>query len=198
MELHFVKNDLRFSSGKIFVSLENRNYETRIYNRHQSLINQRMETYLMDTVNTYLDTGCFLNWCRAYETVLGKSCKKLGVVLLYFSNTVISEDPPSPVSFTFLLQPSQKTFLLPCHLRFYYSHRKRPSSPHVIYFSATAIAENHPPPMSFTKTNKLHHEQKNVSFYILLLKQIILREIDKVRNCSFGLFAHSLLHISTQ
>ena len=30
MELHFVKNDLRFSSGKIFVSLENGNYETRI------------------------------------------------------------------------------------------------------------------------------------------------------------------------
>ena len=57
-----------------------------------SLIDRRMEMYFIDIVNTY--TKCFvfkffrilycLYCCRAYETVLGKSCKKLGVFFLLF------------------------------------------------------------------------------------------------------------------
>ena len=64
-----------------------------------SLIDWRMEMYFIDIVNTY--TKCFvlkflgilycLYYCRAYETVLGKSCKKLGV-FSYYSTTAIAED----------------------------------------------------------------------------------------------------------
>ena len=51
-----------------------------------------METYLVDILNTYtecfvskfLDIAFSLNSCRVYETVLGNSCKTLGVVLFCF------------------------------------------------------------------------------------------------------------------
>ena len=42
------KSDLRFSSWKMFVSLET----------HPSLMDQRIEIYLIDIVNTY--TECFI------------------------------------------------------------------------------------------------------------------------------------------
>ena len=90
MELHFVKNNLRFSSEKMFVSLEKQKLlKPEFMRTHPSLIDQRMETYLIDIVNTY--TECFvlkflrivycLYWYKAYETVLGTLHKKLGVVL---------------------------------------------------------------------------------------------------------------------
>ena len=58
---------------------------------------KRMEIYLIDIVNTYTacsvlkfhDIAYCLYWCRAYETVLGKLCRKLGVVLFllfYYSH----------------------------------------------------------------------------------------------------------------
>ena len=56
--------------------------------------------YSVDIANTY--TECFvlkfldipycLYWCKAYETVLGKSCKKLGLFCFYFSTTATAED----------------------------------------------------------------------------------------------------------
>ena len=90
MELHFVKNNLRFSSEKMFVSLEKQKLlKPEFMRTHPSLIDQRMKTYLIDIVNTY--TECFvlkflrivycLYWYKAYETVLGTLHKKLGVVL---------------------------------------------------------------------------------------------------------------------
>ena len=59
-----------------------------------------MEMCLIDIVNTYaecfvlkfLDIVYCLYWCETYKTVLGKSRKKLGVVLFYFSTAVIGED----------------------------------------------------------------------------------------------------------
>ena len=91
IELHFVKIDLRFSSGKMFVSLEKRKLLKPGFMRDTpSLIDQGMEKYLIDIVSIY--TECFVltfpdidycfHWCKAYETVLGKSRKKLGAVLL--------------------------------------------------------------------------------------------------------------------
>ena len=90
-KLHFVKIDLRFSSGKMFVSLEKRKLLKPGFMRDTpSLIDQGMEKYLIDIVSIY--TECFVltfpdidycfDWCKAYETVLGKSRKKLGAVLL--------------------------------------------------------------------------------------------------------------------
>ena len=89
-ELHFLKNDLRFSFGKMFVLLEKRKLlNQNLWDKHPSLIDQRTEIYLIDIVNiyteyfvlTFLDIVYYLYWCKAYETVLGKSRKKLGVVL---------------------------------------------------------------------------------------------------------------------
>ena len=98
MELHFSKNDLRLSCGKIFVLLRKRKLiKPNLWQTHPSLIDQRMEIYLIGMVNTY--TECFaltfldsiycLYWCKTYETVLGKSRIKLGVVLFllfYYSH----------------------------------------------------------------------------------------------------------------
>ena len=58
-----------------------------------------------------------------------------------------------------------------------------PASPFVIYEKVT----------NYTK------KQKKIFFYIWLLKhiKIIIKAVEKVRNCSFNLFVNPLLHINT-
>ena len=66
----------------VCITRKTKTIKTKIY--------ERMEKYLIDIVSIY--TECFVlafpdidycfHWCKAYETVLGKSRKKLGAVLL--------------------------------------------------------------------------------------------------------------------
>ena len=61
MELYSVKNKFRFLSWKILVSIEKR----KLLNQHllvkyQNLIVKKMEKYLTDSVNTYMENVVFL------------------------------------------------------------------------------------------------------------------------------------------
>ena len=81
MELHFVKNNLRFSYGKIFLKPE--------FMRDTSEFDWSKNGNVFDWHRKHMyGMFCFkfswlycLYWCRAYEILLGKSCKKLGLVL---------------------------------------------------------------------------------------------------------------------
>lgn len=94
-KIFILENDC--ATGKITnLKLENHGnqnlWETRL-----SLTDQRMEMYLTDIVNKYtkyfalrfLDIVYCLHWSRSYETLVGKSWKKLGFVLyllFYYSH----------------------------------------------------------------------------------------------------------------
>ena len=83
IELNFVKNDIRFSSGKMFVSLEKRKLlKPKFYDRMEKYLIDIVSIYTECFVLTFLDIAYCFYWCKAYETVLGKSRKKLGAVLL--------------------------------------------------------------------------------------------------------------------
>ena len=57
MELESVKSKFRFSSGKIWVSLEKRRLSK------QNFIVQKMEKLLSDSVNTYRKCFFFSRYC---------------------------------------------------------------------------------------------------------------------------------------
>ena len=61
MELHFVKNEFRFSSGKMLVFLEKQKLlKQTLLEIYQNLIVQKMEKYLTDRVKTYMKNVSFL------------------------------------------------------------------------------------------------------------------------------------------
>ena len=101
MELHLVKNDVRFSPGKRLVSLEKRKLlNQNLWETHGSLIDQRVEICLIDIVNTY--TECFiLKFLILFIVYIGaehiKLClasraRNLVLFCFYFSTTAIAEN----------------------------------------------------------------------------------------------------------
>ena len=66
---------------------------------------------------------------------------------------------------------------------------------HFAIFSQTPVF----PFVIYGKVANYTKKQKKIFFYIWLLKhiKIIIKAVEKVRNCSFNLFVNPLLHINT-
>ena len=61
MELDSVRNEFRFSSGKMLVSLEKRKLlNQNLLGKYQNLFAQKIEKYLTDSINIYMENVVFL------------------------------------------------------------------------------------------------------------------------------------------
>ena len=90
MDLDFLKNELRFSSGKMFVALEKRTLLKPKFTKDPPEFDWSKNGNVLDWHRKhiyrmfffkFLNIVYFLCWCRTCETVLGMSYKKLCVVL---------------------------------------------------------------------------------------------------------------------
>ena len=103
IELHFVKIDLRFSSGKMFVSLEKRKLLKPGFMRHSEFDWSR--------------NGKIFDWHRKH--IYGMLCFGISWYWLLLSLVQslwnrawqVAQETWCCFAFTFLLQPSQKTFV---------------------------------------------------------------------------------------
>ena len=66
----------------VCITRKTKTIKTKIYDRMEKYLIDIVSIYTECFVLTFLDIAYCFYWCKVYETVLGKSRKKLGAVLL--------------------------------------------------------------------------------------------------------------------